>query len=390
MKKQRRKKVLVIMTIIILAVSTLIEVVPSHQLNKIRLTNNQIEETEVGRADTEIQEDEEEGQIETSLPTNMPIESPTEVPMTTTQPTPVGTQIPTSSPITPIEETKKPEEEDKIKDENESTEDEPVIDESNGNEYISEDDLIYSDKYIVTENTIERINPKTTIEEFLSNITIKKGNFVKILKDGEEVTTGYMATGMKLQGSNGKIYEISVRGDITGDGIANQIELTMIVRHIVKQSGWNLEGVNFSAGDIMFDGQIDLVDVSKMINYIVYGKWDYEEIETPNSPTIRIITPKEETEEYYKNKVEIQIVEDKTTVNSKTTYKITGSKTQNETTVGEEEIITLEGEGTYLITAYTYGIKGNRSKGSNKIIKVKDSKYGYIVETYIMNLTRRI
>ena len=140
----------------------------------------------------------------------------------------------------------------------------------------------------------------------------------------------------------------------------------------------------------MFDGQIDLVDVSKMINYIVYGKWDYEEIETPNSPTIRIITPKEETEEYYKNKVEIQIVEDKTTVNSKTTYKITGSKTQNETTVGEEEIITLEGEGTYLITAYTYGIKGNRSKGSNKIIKVKDSKYGYIVETYIMNLTRRI
>ena len=80
----------------------------------------------------------------------------------------------------------------------------------------------------------------------------------------------------------------------------------------------------------------------------------------------------------------------KTTVNSKTTYKITGSTPQHETTVGEEEIITLEGEGTYLITAYTYGIKGNRSKGSNKIIKVKDSKYGYIVETYIMNLTRRI
>ena len=69
--------------------------------------------------------------------------------------------------------------------------------------------------------------------------------------------------------------------------------------------------------------------------------------------------------------MEVQIIEDKTTANSKTTYKITGSKTKEETIVGEEEIIRIEGEGTYLVTAYTYGIRGNRSKGSNRIIKIR-------------------
>lgn len=116
-------------------------------------------------------------------------------------------------------------------------------------EYITEDDLIYSTKYLVKGKVIYKIEPKTSIEEFKENVEIAKGQEIKIYKGEKEITSGYIGTGMKIKGE-GEEYTTCVRGDITGDGISNQIELTRIIRHIVGLNGWKLEGIEKEAGDI--------------------------------------------------------------------------------------------------------------------------------------------
>ena len=236
--------------------------------------------------------------------------------------------------------------------------------------YITEDDLIYSNKYLVKEKTIYRIDPKTTIEEFRNNIEIAKGNDIKIYKEEKEITSGYVATGMIVRGTNGQEYNLSVIGDITGDGLANQVELTMIIRHLVKIEGCNLEGIEAETADITGDGEIDLVDVNRLINYIVYGKWEYTEVKTPEAPKIEVIS-EDENAGCYIGKVEVKIEPNSIEEGQRTIYKITGDKTQEETEIKRGEKITLEEEGDYLITAYTYGKAGNRSKGANILIKIR-------------------
>lgn len=82
-------------------------------------------------------------------------------------------------------------------------------------EYISEDDLIYSNKYLVKGKEITRIEPKTSIKEFKKNIEIAKGNEIKIYKGKEEITSGYIGTGMTIKGTNEEEYTLSVIGDIS-------------------------------------------------------------------------------------------------------------------------------------------------------------------------------
>ena len=238
--------------------------------------------------------------------------------------------------------------------------------------YISEDDLLYSSVYLVKDKTVYRVEPETSLEAFKKNVEIAEGNEIKFYKGEEEVTEGYVGTGMQIIGTNGQQYEISVKGDITGDGIANQVELTMMIRHLIGLDNWKLNGVRKAAGDINGDGELNLVDINKIINYIVYGTWNYDERSMPNAPEIEVISSKVLEEDYYEGEVIFKVIEDKTTKNSKTTYKITGSKTQEETEISEEEEITIKGEGSYLITAYTYGVEGNRSKGANRLITIKD------------------
>lgn len=232
------------------------------------------------------------------------------------------------------------------------------------------DELIYSNKFLVKGKTISRIAPKTSIEDFKKNIEVTKGKEVKIYKGEKEQTSGYIGTGMLIKGPDGQEYTTSVTGDLVGDGKPNQVELTMMIRHIIDLKDWKLEGIEKVSSDINGDGKVNLVDINKLINYIVYEKWEQEEIKTPKAPTINVITKKDENKDYYIGEVEIKIDEDKTTKNAKTTYIITGSTEQKETEIKEGEIIKLTEEGEYLITSYTYGIKGNKSKGASKLIKI--------------------
>ena len=209
----------------------------------------------------------------------------------------------------------------------------------------TEKEEIYSSKYLVKEGSINRIPPKTSIEEFKKNIETESRKEIKIYKGETEITKGNIGTGMKVKiGEKEGDYEISVIGDITGDGEANQVELTRIIRHLIDLKGWELKGIEAESADITGDGKINLVDITKLINYIVYGKWEYEEIKTPEAPIIEIISKKEEEVNYYIEKVEIKIEAKEKEEGQKTVYKIEGDKKQEETEIKEGETITIEGD----------------------------------------------
>ena len=240
-------------------------------------------------------------------------------------------------------------------------------------QYITEDDLLYSNKYLVKNGVVSRIDPNTTIEEFKKQVQIAKGNELTFYKkDGvTPLEEKILGTGMIVKGTNGQNYTLSVKGDVTGEGEANQVELTMMIRHAIELQGWELKNLDLTSADINGNGTVDIVDIDKMIKHIVFGKWEYDNTVTPNPPTIEVIGTEGSEEDLYTSEIEIKIKEDKSTKNSKTTYKISGAKEKEETSIEENETIKINEDGEYLITAYTYGVQGNRSKASNRKITVK-------------------
>ena len=141
-------------------------------------------------------------------------------------------------------------------------------------QYITEDDLLYSNKYLVKNGVVSRIDPNTTIEEFKKQVQIAKGNELTFYKkDGVTPLEGkILGTGMIVKGTNGQNYTLSVKGDVTGEGEANQVELTMMIRHAIELQGWELKNLDLTSADINGNGTVDIVDIDKMIKHIVFGK----------------------------------------------------------------------------------------------------------------------
>ena len=95
-----------------------------------------------------------------------------------------------------------------------------------------------SKKYLIVEakEYISRIIPETTVEELKANFNVDASK-LHIYKDStktKEVTTGYVATGMILTCDEiEESYTLSVIGDITGEGELNQIDLNLLIKHVV-------------------------------------------------------------------------------------------------------------------------------------------------------------
>lgn len=150
--------------------------------------------------------------------------------------------------------------------------------------------------------TINRIEPETTIETFKSRISNKEFDSIiyqyelqefqsnlKIYEDKEctnEVTNGFVGTGMYLKNGD-KVYELSVVGDLNSDGKATQVELTNIIRYIVELNGETLDGIKYNSADITGDGTVDQRDITKLIRYIVYGELDLGKVDT-TPPTLQL------------------------------------------------------------------------------------------------------
>lgn len=262
--------------------------------------------------------------------------------------------------------------------------------------YVTDDDLLYSEKYLVLDGKISKIQPNTTMEEFKKNVEIAKdsdGNeytlkiySAQTLKELPEDYNGYIGTGMKIIGSNKQEYTAIVNGDVNGDGVSNQIDLTRIIRHAVKAKDCELTENQAIAVGISLQEEIGSDDLNNFANRLIKNEAidkkdsSSEKVTMPDVPEIEVSGTIEK--DYYVNDVKVKILQKEGAHNVKTTYKIRGSKTQSEKEIKSGDTFTLDKKGTYTITAYTYGIEGERSRAQNIRIKIVE-KANYKVEHYL-------
>jgi hypothetical protein len=113
----------------------------------------------------------------------------------------------------------------------------------------------------VTEKTIY-VYSSVDVNTFLNNLNGYSG---KIKKDGVEVTSGYVGTGMIIDD-----YVIILRGDVTGDGLIKVNDVMKISKYTVEGTG--LEDKYFrAAADVTNDSLIKVNDVMKISKYTVEG-----------------------------------------------------------------------------------------------------------------------
>lgn len=120
---------------------------------------------------------------------------------------------------------------------------------NSGNESRNEAVKINSDKYITG------IKSGTTVTDFKKSFSDKA---IVYDKDGNEITSGKIKTGYRAEIS-GVIYEISVLGDITGEGNVKSNDVSALMSYFVNKS--DLSGVYLTSADFNNDGNVDNKDL---------------------------------------------------------------------------------------------------------------------------------
>lgn len=243
-----------------------------------------------------------------------------------------------------------------------------------------------SNVYLVTDNSISRVIPKTNVYTFKRNF--KSNEMIKVYSkidcnDTDEVAENELVcSGMCVKYElNGKIFKISVLGDLyddnektnlKGDGELDQIELTKIIRNNVKADGCIIEDeIEKLSADITMDGIINNKDIEAIIKYLEIGDILQKNVNAVVKPNIEIVRGNKNEEGKYVNSVKLKIRQNnQRNATLKTIYKIIKITDNSEEKIGEGEIniqkeILLNEQGKYKILAYTYGIEGNKSKESS-------------------------
>ena len=243
---------------------------------------------------------------------------------------------------------------------------------------------IKNKQYLVTDDYIARISPKTEVESFVMQFELKDKEIVIYEDENKEVeikegliTTGMIMTVKDLVDTNEYIkekdYELSVWGDINQDGYSNILEVVNIINHIVGVEGEEITGIKFVSSDLNEDGKVNIVDLNKLIRYIVFQELEIGETKLVESPSIEI----KETEINGWHNKDVKVVIKTNEANfQKTIYSINGKMV--ETTNKEEEIL-LTQEGTYKIQAFTSSENNSESNVVQKEIKI--DKQAPIIES---------
>lgn len=118
-------------------------------------------------------------------------------------------------------------------------------------------------------NYIEKVDSKTGIQEFKDRIIPNKTDAqIKVISKDQEVTEGYIGTGMTVEISSGdeKItYNVIVTGDCTGDGIADFNDILVINKYRLNKV--QIEGEYLKAADVTNDGNADFSDILQINKY---------------------------------------------------------------------------------------------------------------------------
>lgn len=178
-------------------------------------------------------------------------------------------------------------------------------------------------------------------------------------------------------------YDISVLGDINGDGESNHIELTNIIRNIVNSKKYKFNNIEKLSADMNIDKVIDQGDVNTSVKYILYGKLDIPGFDQVKEPKIEVVGGKFfDKIDAYEDTIQVKITQQDKNA-TKTKYKIEGTETKQYTEIENGEIVELPNNGVYKISAYSYGKLGNRSEIPYKMLikKSPNNKYKIVTRT---------
>ncbi len=131
--------------------------------------------------------------------------------------------------------------------------------------------------YIKDETYLKEIAPKTPVADFERIFLNGKDYNVVITKDedSQDITTGYMETGMLVklldennnnvvdESENPIVYEIVVKGDANGDGLANSVDSLLIKAH--RSEVQKLNGGALESADLNKDENINITDVKLLL-----------------------------------------------------------------------------------------------------------------------------
>ena len=226
----------------------------------------------------------------------------------------------------------------------------------------SDDENLISTKYLITDNTIERVRENTSIDEFKKEFKRE----VKVYNNetlDEEITEGIIKTGMIIEDKD-DIYTVIVDGDVSKDGKINQLDISKMIRNEIED---------------LSSQKASEIGVDKITEKIVFGKFDIERVREVTKPEIEIISGKIGQNDWYVSDVEIGIKQ-KDEKGTKTVYKIKGTEQKEITQITDDEKITLSKDGVYKIIAYTYGEEGNKSQVEEKIIKINKTGIEAIID----------
>ncbi len=145
--------------------------------------------------------------------------------------------------------------------------------EQNSNEHYSNNDTskeISSKKYRVsfTDHKISAIPAGTTVAGFKSDIN-HKGYSVALYRDNVEKKSGNVGTAWTAIFSSDEDsiqFELSVTGDITGEGSVNSRDLKFLMDHLIGNADYN--GVYMLSSDLSDDGKVDVIDLAMMAKRI--------------------------------------------------------------------------------------------------------------------------
>ncbi len=135
-------------------------------------------------------------------------------------------------------------------------------------------DSVSSDKYVISDGKITRIEPQTSVGEFLSGMNLKDGAYITVTSsinvvrlETEAVGTGDVITVYNADGSVQTMFYAVIYGEVNGDGAISNSDLIRVRNHILGTS--SLQGNFATAADVTKDGSISNSDLIRVRNHIL-------------------------------------------------------------------------------------------------------------------------